>query len=115
MLVERVALIASATITADRILASAVQAHARKLNALIDILSLGETVPPRAQLRVDLRAHLGTQLALVIAPGATHRTAAQTLGKVALYRAGALAVAVLQETDFLPGVDASGVCNRAVR
>lgn len=48
MLVERVTLVAPATVTADRVLASAVQAHTREFDALVDVLALGEAVPPRA-------------------------------------------------------------------
>jgi len=59
VLIKRVALIAPATVTADSILASAVQAHARKLDALVDILTLGETIPARAQFRVGLCARFG--------------------------------------------------------
>lgn len=111
MLVERVALVASATVAADGVLASAVQAHARELDALVDVLALGEAVAARAQLRVGLRAHFGTQFALVAAPGAAYRAAAQTLREMAVYGTDALPVTVLQVARFLPGVGARRVCN----
>lgn len=56
MLVERETLIALATVTADRVLASAVQTHAREFNALIDVLTLSEAISTWTQLSVGLRA-----------------------------------------------------------
>jgi len=52
MLIEREALIASTTITADRVFASAVQTHPRKFDALVDVLTLGESISPWAKFRV---------------------------------------------------------------
>lgn len=112
MLVERVALIASATVTADRVLASAVLAHTRELDALVDILAFGEAVPARTQFRVGRRARLGTQLAFIAAPGTTHGTAAEHFREVTLYRTDTLTVAMIQVARFLPSVDASAVCCR---
>jgi len=60
VLVERVTLIASATVAANGIFAPAVQAHARKLDAFVDVLALSEAIPARTQFRVGLRACLGT-------------------------------------------------------
>lgn len=112
VLVKRVTLIAPATIAADCILASAVLTHSRKLDALVDVLTLGEAVSPRAQLRVGLRSRFRTQLAPVATPGATHGTTAETLREMAFDRTDALAVAIIQEARFLPGVDARGVCDK---
>lgn len=114
MFVERVALIAPATVAADRVLASAVLAHARKLDALIDVLTLGEAIPAWAQLRVRWRTYFRTQLAFVAAPGATHGTATDHFREMTLYWTGALTVAIVQVARFLPGVDASAVCNRRI-
>lgn len=115
MLIERIALIAPATVTADRVLASTVQTHARKLDAFIDILTLCETFSPRAQLCVGLCAHFGTQLAPIATPGSADGTTAEAFREMAFYGTGALAMTIVQETSFLPGVDAGGVCNREIR
>lgn len=115
MLVERVALIAPATVTAYRVLASTVQTHARKLDAFIDILTLGETFSPRTQFRVSLRAHFGAQLAPVAAPGTADGTTTEHLREMTFYGAGALTMTIIQVASFLPGVDASGICNRDIR
>lgn len=109
MLIEREALIASTAITADRVFASAVQTHPRKFDALVNILTLGEAVPPWAQFRVCPRARLGAQLAPLAAPGTTHGATAEAFGEMAVYRTGALAVAIIQEARFLSSVDTSGV------
>lgn len=45
MFVERKALITLATETADRVLASSVQAHSRELDAFVDILPVREASP----------------------------------------------------------------------
>lgn len=95
VLVERVALIASATVTADRVLASTVLTHAREFNALVDILTLDEAVPTGTQLRIGLRTRFRTQFALVAAPGTTDGATAEALRKVTLYRTGALTVTVV--------------------
>lgn len=114
MFVEREALIALATIAAECILASTVQAHARELDALVDILTLSETVPTWAQLGMNLRTQFRTQFALVAAPSAAYGTAAEAFGKMTLYRTSALAMTIVQEADFLSGIDASGICNRNI-
>lgn len=64
---------------------------------------------------MGLRAGLGTQLASLAAPGATDGATTEALRKVALDGAGALAVTMVEEADFLPGVDAGGFCNREIR
>jgi len=110
VLVECVALIAPATVAADCVFASAVLAHIRKFDALVDILPLGEAVPARTQLRVGRRAHLGTQLAFLAAPGTTHGTAAEHSREMTVYGTRALTMAIIQVARFLSGVDASAVC-----
>lgn len=114
MLVEREALIALATVATDRVLASAVQAHARELDALVDILTLSEAVPTWAQLGMSLRAQFRAQVTLVAAPGAAYGTAAQAFGEMTLYRISALAMTIVQEADFLSGINTSGICNRNI-
>lgn len=114
MLVERVALVASATVTADRVLAPTVPTHARKLDTFIDILTLGEAISPRAQFRVGLCAQFRTQLAAIATPGTADRTTTEALREMTFYGTGTLAVTIIQVASFLPGIDASGVCNREI-
>lgn len=114
MLVEREALIAPATVAADRVLASTVQTHARELDAFIDILTLGEPFSSRAQLRVGLSAHFRAQLTPIATPGTADGTTAETLREMTFYGTSALAVTIVQVASFLPGVDASGVCKRGI-
>jgi len=112
VLVECITLIAPTTVAANSIFASAVQAHARKLDALVDILTLGEAISARTQFLVGLRARFGTQLALVAAPATAHRATTQALREVALYGIDALPVTMLQVACFLPRIDARGVYKR---
>lgn len=114
VLVERETLIALATVAAERVLASTVQAHARKLDAFIDILTLSEAVSTWTQLGMGLRAQFRAQFAFVAAPGAAYGTAAEAFGEMTLYGTSALAMAIVQEANFLPSVDASGVYNRNI-
>lgn len=109
MLVQGESLIALAAVAANSVLAPAVQAHPRKLDALVDVLLLREPRSSRTQLVVRGGVRLGTGLASFAAPSATHRTAAEALGEVSLYGAGALPVAVLHVAGLLSRVYASGV------
>lgn len=111
MLVQGESLIALAAVAANSVLAPAVQAHPRKLDALVDVLLLREPRSSRTQLVVRGGVRLGTGLASFAAPSATHRTAAEALGEVSLYGAGALPVAVLHVAGLLSRVYASGVCS----
>lgn len=115
MFVEREALITLATVAADRVLASTVQAHAREFNALVHILTLSEAVPTWAQLSMGLRAQFRAQFALVATPGTAYRTTAKAFGEMPFYGTSALAVTIVQVANFLPGVDASGICNRILK
>lgn len=109
VLIEGKALIASTAVTADRVFASAVQTHSRKFDALVNVLTLSETVSSWAQFRVGWRARLGAQLTLLAAPSTTHGATTEAFGEMALYGIDALAVAVIQEAGFLPSVNTSGV------
>lgn len=109
MLVKCEALIALATIAADRVLASTVQTHARELDAFIDILSFSEAISTWTQFGVSLCTYFRTQLTFVATPSAAYGTAAEALGEVTLYGTGALTMTMIQEAYFLSSVDASSV------
>ena len=59
---------------------------------------------------MSLCAYFRTQFAFVATPGAAYGTAAEALGEMTLYGTGTLTMTMVQETYFLPGVDASSVC-----
>lgn len=110
VLVQREALIALATVTTDRVLASSVEAHPGKLDALVDVVFVGETVPPGAHLVVSMTARFRTGFASFAAPCTTNRATTQTLGKLPFDRIRALAVTILHETGLLSRVYARGMC-----
>lgn len=109
MLVQSKALVALAAVTADSVLAPSIQAHSRKLDALVDVLLVCETVSPRAQFIVRMCSWFRARLAPFAAPGTAHGTTAEAFGKLPLDRIRALPVAILHETSLLPRVYARGM------
>lgn len=110
MFIQRETLVALATETSNGVLASAVQAHSRKLDALVHVLLVRETAPPRAQFFVRVGPRLGTRFASLATPRTPHGTTAQTLGKLAFDWIRALAVSIIQVTSLLPRVYARDIC-----
>lgn len=110
MFVQREALVTLATETSNGVLASSVQAHPWKLDALVHVLLIREPAPPWTQFLVRVGPRLRTRFASLAAPRTAHGTTAQTLGKLALDRIGALAVSIIQVTGLLPRVYARDIC-----
>ena len=109
MFVEREALITLATETADRVLASSVQAHSRELDAFVDILPVREASPSWTQLLMRVGTWLRTGLASFATPSTAHGTATKTLRKLSVYGVCALSVSIVQVTGLLSRVYARGV------
>lgn len=77
--VQRETLVTLATETSNRVLASTVQAHPGKLDALVHVLLVRETAPPRAQFFVRVGPWLRARFASLATPRTPHGTAAQAL------------------------------------
>lgn len=77
--VQRETLVTLATETSNRVLASTVQAHPGKLDALVHVLLVRETAPPRAQFFVRVGPWLRARFASLATPRTSHGTAAQAL------------------------------------
>lgn len=77
--IQRETLVALATEASNCVLTSTVQAHSRKLDALVYVLLVRETAPPRAQFFVRVGPWLRARFASLATPRTSHRTAAQTL------------------------------------
>lgn len=77
--VQRETLVTLATETSNCVLASTVQAHPGKLDALVHVLLVRETAPPRAQFFVRVGPWLRARFASLATPRTPHGTAAQAL------------------------------------